>query len=489
MAADPLSKPSFSRGRKWSIGLSVVLAVVMVFAIVVMLNYLSGRYFQRIYLSTRTRVELSSRTVHLLQSLTNQIHVTLYYNKEDPFYSDITDLLKEYHFNNQKITVETVDYDRDPGAAQELKVKYDLGSATNKDLVIFDCAGIIKILPGSALAEYTLEPVPNETEREFRRKPVAFKGEMMFTAAVLAVTTPTALKACFLQGHGEHRIDDGSDEMGYLKFATILHQNHIQLEPLSLITNAVPDCNLLIIAGPKDPIPQIELDRIEQYVNEGGRLFVLFNVLSAGRETGLEKILAKRGVQVGSDIIKDPDYTLTGSDVIVGDFSGNPAVNPLIGSQLHLILPREISMLDLSSQAAEGLKVEEIAFSGPRSFLRSHEATPERKRLPLMVALEKGAAKGVVTERGLTRALVVGDSLFLGNRQIDSAANRDFAGYAVNWLLDRTVLLEGLGPKPVAEYRLVVARSRLQTLQWILLGAIPGGVLVLGGLVWLRRRR
>jgi LPXTG-motif cell wall-anchored protein len=29
----------------------------------------------------------------------------------------------------------------------------------------------------------------------------------------------------------------------------------------------------------------------------------------------------------------------------------------------------------------------------------------------------------------------------------------------------------------------------LQKLEWILLGAMPGGVLMLGGLVWLRRRR
>ena len=44
-----------------------------------------------------------------------------------------------------------------------------------------------------------------------------------------------------------------------------------------------------------------------------------------------------------------------------------------------------------------------------------------------MVAVEKGAIKDVITERGSTRMVVVGDSLFLGNHQIDSAANRDFA--------------------------------------------------------------
>ena len=78
--------------------------------------------------------------------------------------------------------------------------------------------------------------------------------------------------------------------------------------------------------------------------------------------------------------------------------------------------------------------------------------------------------------------LVAGDSLFLDNQLIDALANRDFAGYAANWLLDRTILLEGIGPKPVAEFRLVVTRSQLRRLQWILLGAMPGGVLMFGGL-------
>jgi len=490
MAANPPSKPSFSRGQKWSIGFNVLLAVIMVFAVAVMVNYLSGRYFQRFYLSTRTRIELSPRTINLLHSLTNQIRVTLYYNKDEPLYGDIAGLLKEYHSTDSRIDVQTVDFDRDPGAAQDVKTKYGLGSYTNKNLVIFDCAGNVKIIPGNALAQYILEPVANPTEREYRRKPVAFKGEMMFTSALLAVTTAKPLTACFLEGHGEHRLDDGADEMGYLKFAAVLQTNSIQVEPLSLITHDVPtNCNLLIIAGPRDPIPQAELDRIEQYVNEGGRLFVLFNALSLQRETGLEKILAKWGVRVGNDIVKDPDNSYSGSDVIVADFRSNPAVNPLTGSRLELVLPRPVGKIDLTAQAADGLKVEEIAFSGPSSFVRGHEAAPERSALPLMVAMERGAVKGVIGERGATRMLVAGDSLFLDNQLIDALANRDFAGYAANWLLDRTILLEGIGPKPVAEFRLVVTRSQLRTLQWILLGAMPGGVLMFGGLVWLGRRR
>jgi len=105
-----------------------------------------------------------------------------------------------------------------------------------------------------------------------------------------------------------------------------------------------------------------------------------------------------------------------------------------------------------------------------------------------MVAAEKGAVKGVVTERGSSRLIVAGDSIFLANGWIDSAANRDFASYAANWLLDRTQLLEGIGPRPVSEYRVIMTKTQLQAAEWILLGGMPASVLVLGSLVWLRRR-
>ena len=107
-----------------------------------------------------------------------------------------------------------------------------------------------------------------------------------------------------------------------------------------------------------------------------------------------------------------------------------------------------------------------------------------------MVAVEKGAIQGVITERGATRLVVTGDSRFLANGWIDlPVGNRDFADAAINWLLNRAQLLEGIGPRPVKEYKIVMTISQLQEAQWTLLAGLPGGVLMLGGLVWLRRRK
>lgn len=484
-------RPSFSSAQRWSIGLKVLLMTVLVLAIVVMANVLGRDYFWRAYLSSRTKIQLSGRTVHFLKTLTNKVTVTIYYDKSDPFYGTVSDLLDEYSRVNPKITVQTVDYIRNAGAAQKIKNTYSLASSADKNLVIFDAEGAkSKPVDGNALAHYTLEQLPNETDRKFRRKPMAFLGEMAFTAALLDVTNPRRLTAYFLEGHYEHDIDSGDEASGYLNFAGYLKLNNIHVQKLSLVgTNTIPaDCSLLVIAGPRTPISQPELEKIDQYLAEGGRLFALFNAGSLNRETGLEKILAKWGVAVGNNVVVDPKQTQYGSDVVVSGFSArHPVTNPLLGAGLFLLQPRTIGTLARDSRPAEAPQVEVIAESSPNSFLMG---SPGRKQaFPLMVAVERGALKGVITERGNTRMLVVGDSIFLANRQLDQFGNRDFAGYAANWLLDRTQLLEGVGPRPVKEYRLTMTRAQMQTTEWLLLAGMPGVALLLGGLVWFRRRR
>jgi hypothetical protein len=492
--SDPASQPSFSPSRKWRIGFQVFFVTLLIFAVVVMVNYLSREYFFRFHVSSRTKLELAPRTVGLLKSLTNRIQVIVYYDKKDPLYSTVVDLLNEYHAKNSRISVLAIDYKRDVAAAEKIKAEHKLGSVTDKNLVIFECEGREKIIPADALADYTVEQVREDKETPYHRRLVAFKGEMMFTSCLLAVTNPKSLKAYFLTNHEEHRIDS-TEEDGYSKFAAVLQQNYITNATLSLVgTNPIPlDCNLLVIAGPRNRIPEPELEKIDQYLTQGGRLLVLFNFNSLNNETGLEPILAKWGVTVGNNAVSDPEHspstTRLGEELVVSAFGKHPLVAPLLGGGLDLIQPRTISGLKARTEAADAPQVLEIAFSGQNSFLLGDPLRRPYQYLPLMAAVEKGAIKGVITERGTTRIVVGGDSFFLDNALLDSYSNRDFAGYLANWLLDRPQLLEGLSPRNVQDYKVVTTDAQMQSAQLILLGGMPGSVLVLGGLVWLRRRR
>jgi hypothetical protein len=491
MATDSKSQPSFSPGRRWKIGLDVVVRTVLVLAVVVMVNYLGAHFFGRFYLSSQTRIQLAPQTMNVLRLLTNHINVTLYYDTKDEgnFYPDIVALLNEYRSVNPRISVRTVDYVRDAGEAQKIKEQYKLNSPTDKNLIIFDCEGRVKIVPGDSLTQVKLEQVPNPKEREFRRRPIAFNGEQAFTSMLLAVTSARPFKAYFLQGHGEPSLSD-TDETGYLKFGSILAQNYIAVTNLELFgDNPVPiDCNLLVIAGPRTELSETELQKIDQYLAQGGRLFVLFNYFSIKRPTGLEPILARWGVNVGSDWVQDPQTTVSGKDAVVSSFSQHPVVNPLVGFGLFLYLPRPISKVNWENPPAGAPQVDELAFTSPASTLAGEPGNPPHA-YPLMVAVEQKPVAGVANARGTTRILVVGDSFAFGNQSIKSLDNSDFIGYAANWLLDRNTLLKGIGPRPVTEFRLVMTRTQQREVRWLLLGALPGAVLLFGCLVWLARRK
>jgi hypothetical protein len=506
MTDQPHKTPSFTPMRRWRIGLDLTVRTLLVLAVAVMVNYLSAEHFKRFFLSSQTRIHLASRTESVVRALTNQVTVTLYYDRQDDFYPAIQALLNEYQLLNPKISVQTVDYLRDPAGADKVRDQYKL--AANKNLIVFDLGGRTQIVPGDTLVSYTYTNVPNEKEIEMLKKPFEFDGEMWFTTALLALENPQPLKAYFLQGHGEPSLTDTDSRRGYLTFGNVLmHDNYLSVAYLQQLGNqGVPeDCNLLIIAAPTEPLDGTELQKINQYLAQGGRLFVLLDYNSIpgirksadappARPTGLEPILHDWGIEVVADYVKDPDYTsstLTFQDIKVQEFSKHPVMDALIAEQLplHMIFPRPIFRRDWQNNPPPNApEVTELAFSSAASTLYPETGVPARK-YPLMAAAEQKPAAGVLNPRGSTRIVVAGDSYFLGNHYIEDVGNRDFVNSAINWLLDRTALLKGIEPQKVTSYHLLITQTQQQQLRWILLGALPGAILMLGGLVWLVRRK
>ena len=105
MSPPQASRPSFSALSRWRIGSDMVLRTLLVLAVAGMVNYLGTRFYHRFYLSAQTRVELSSRTLTVLRSVTNDVEVILYYDTRDPrnFYPSVLALLEEYHTHNPSI--------------------------------------------------------------------------------------------------------------------------------------------------------------------------------------------------------------------------------------------------------------------------------------------------------------------------------------------------------------------------------------------------
>lgn len=503
--------PTFSAARRWGIGFHVVLGLAAALAIVGMVNYLSLRHHGRIALSEHRRIHLSPQTQRVLGALTNEVKATIFFDTrgEEQLYQLTSALLGEYAQINSRLTIRTVDPTRQPADAELLLATYQLGTLKDRNFVVLEIAGRSRVIYANELGDFQVELVSEGPPREFRKHLRSFNGEAALTTALFNLANGRRFKIGFTQGHGEHDPDRTGHPSGYAKFAQCLReQNNADIVKVSLLgTNEVPaDCQLLIIAGATQLFTATELERLERFLKpsgQGGRLMALVSNPARGNRAGLEPLLARWQVAVGDRIVFDPEFAPVNNALLTAQMNQeSPIVKALAADaadqRIELVLPRAVGPLRAGAASPDAPNVQWLATTSPGglevSEVRGGVPYPNpladrRGVFPLMVTVEQGGLQGVTADRGSTRMVVVGDSSFLDNEMIVAAANQSFGTLAVNWLLDRPqVLFEGLVPQPVTSYRVTMTDGQLRSVEWLLLAALPGGVMVLGSLVWWCRR-
>ncbi|MCP5516369.1 MAG: Gldg family protein [Verrucomicrobiales bacterium] len=488
---------TFSPERRFRIQLNVLGSILALLVIVALVNYLSARHYRRYQWAADERYALSAETRRVLEAITNEVRVTILFDRNHELFGPVSGLLREYAYACPSLAVEHLDYNRDPGRAELLTARYSLPGEAD-DLVVFDAGGRVKVVRSTELSDYDVAALLAGAE-EVRR--VTFKGEPLFTSALAGLLQERQPVACFLTGHGEH--DPASDEnkMGYSRFAKLLQNKNIEVRKIALRGDSVvpDDCSLLIVAGPQARLDDTEVQKIERYLAEGGRMLALPSFYLAQRsETGLERLLRNWGLVVGEDYVFDPPNTARGNDLICTNFPAHPITKPLQGRSIYLVVARSITPLPIPGASGDAPRVQLLAATGKDGYTASGLSSsgvprpdPARDRrgvVPIAAAVERGSIAGVTADRFSTRLVVVGESIFLGNETIVKASNWEFAGLAVNWLLDRPEHLAGIAPRPIQEYAIELSRSQLNRLIWLLLVVLPGAVLALGLVVWFRRR-
>ena len=111
-----------------------------------------------------------------------------------------------------------------------------------------------------------------------------------------------------------------------------------------------------------------------------------------------------------------------------------------------------------------------------------------RGSFSLAVAVERGAIEEVLdVQIRPSRMVVFGDSDFVSNGAL-TGGDQDLFMSALNWLLDREVLM-AIAPKPIEQIKLSLTRRQLNRLFWINIAGIPSVAGVAGLMMWLRRRK
>ena len=105
-------------------------------------------------------------------------------------------------------------------SGEQIKEKYRLSFATAKNVIIFDGYGQTNIVLEKQLSDYDLSQIQPGQTNEIKR--IGFKGEQLFTSAILRVADPRVFKAYFLRGHGQEDPGNEDARFGFSKLATQL---------------------------------------------------------------------------------------------------------------------------------------------------------------------------------------------------------------------------------------------------------------------------
>lgn len=494
--------PSFEPGRRLRFGIAVLVGVLSAAVLVGLVNYLAARHVRwRLDVSTSDRFQLSPLTRQLLPLMTNQVDVTILFDREASLFSHVDGLLKQYAMEQPRIRVAVVDPVSQREAAFNLRIRYKLG-ADGENVVIFDDKAHPPIVVSEgelSVYDADIQKMMAGESKEIRR--AGFKGELRFTSALNALQEGAPARVAFLSGHNERQADNAAARVGYRELADLVATKNAVLETMRLDgTNDLPaDLQLLIIAGGTARYTDAEVIKLERYLNAGGRLLWLLDPDAVMLTLGPEISLQAWGVGLLPRFAGDPSSTRTSLDVLSSSFGNHPVTAPLRRNQsrLYFISPRVVGRLPADQLPVDAPKVEVLVSTSTNGVTKSDFAggniafrsgvDVRGQEIPLAVAAEKGGVAGVTAGRQNGRVVVIGDVNMFGNEVLRGYANYQFAELTISWLLDRAQLL-AIGPKPIAEYRLELTPQQTQILRWLLLMGMPGGVLGVGILVWLRRR-
>ncbi len=459
-------------------GVSAIVSALLSLAILGGLAFLSTRYHVRFDWSDDKVNTLTEQTLNLLDRLETDVTFTAFFAEAEA--PGIAELLGRYAYASDRVSLEFLDPNAVPGLVEDLALDPDALAR-----------GLLRVSTAADAVVVT----------EF--------GEPQITNAVLKLTRDSGKKVYFVTGHNERPVADaegsvatGKESIG--RAADALRNETYEIAPLRLATiGDVPDdADVLIVAGPTQPLLDHELDVLRRYLSAGGALMVL---LDPRANTNLYDDLAAWGIRLGDDVVVDRSLALFGQ--ATSPFAGQYAEDHPItaGMTETALFPMVRSVLvDLESD-----DVEVIVSTGSDSWAerdldawrRTGRAVFDEDDLGGPVPI---AAAGLITVPAPTatstpgegetasepvpaRIVVFGDSDFASNEYIDSFRNRDLFLNSVNWLLGDVEQIS-LRPNVAQATRHRLSVDDFERLQSLSLFLVPEMIAVVGVFAWWWRR-
>jgi ABC-type uncharacterized transport system involved in gliding motility auxiliary subunit len=457
------------RQRAIKYGSNAVTSIIIVLGIITAINLLGLFYQYRLDTTQGGIYSLSDQTLSVLNSLESDVSVISFFREQER--KSMEPLLRQYAYHSDRFSYRVIDPDREPVEARRFKVK---------------SYGMSVVISG---------------DREER---IATAEEKDLTNAIAKAVQLEKKVIYFLTGHGEASAASESRN-GYRRIRNLLvSANYEVRDSLLLVSQNVPeDCDLLVIPGPRTLMYPSEVSALRDYF-EGGKSAGLI-LLDPGVRTGLEPMLESWSVVTNGDLVVERstvgqtmgmDYSMPA----IANYARHPVTEKHEGLMTVFQIAQSlgqrgtipgVSHTRLAMTSASSWGETDLSILRSRAVPEYDSATDLSGPLALAVALEgelnaKRRDDGDHSNR-IARIVVFGDSDFANNQLLSMQGNADLFLNAVGWALDEGARIS-IRPKERGYRPLTLSEREGQWIKLLSMMFIPGVPVILGLLVWWRRR-
>ncbi len=424
------------------------------------------------------RYTLSDESKEQVKNVEEDVIIYFFgYTEESTAFS----LAKQYNNVNSHITAEVVNITERPDLAQT----YGITSEDSIGIVV-QSEQRYKVLSSSEL--YTYDYTTYET---------IDMTEQKLTNAILDTTIADKPKVYFLTGHNEYSID-----YELYTLAAYIQNDVNDIETLNLLTTAFPeDCDTLVIASPTSDFQQIEVDAITNYIQNGGNILWMSDILVNDVEMpNVQKILDLYGVSIGKGVLLETDS----SKMLVNrpDFIIPTVISHEITQDVYdgtgVVLPKAGKIILSDTEELEELKVDitPIIQSTETSFYREDfnvSTTSSDQEGVVTIALE---AEKEVGEDTTSKLILFANNLFVTNEiipvqnynvyPVQLANNKDIVLNSIAYLTDRG---DTIHIRKDTGYVTYTATQQQDNIIRAIIFGVPVLIIIIGVVIWQVRRR
>ncbi|HIN29456.1 TPA: hypothetical protein EYM82_11230 [Candidatus Poribacteria bacterium] len=292
--------------KKLVYGTNTVVLALVILGIVLAVNFLSKRFFNRLDLTENKMYTISKSTKTKLKELDDVVRIEAYFSKSPVQVSrireEVKDMLDEYDaYGSGNLKIDFLPMGDDEDFKQKLrfmgipevqvnvreKDKIEVANVYMGIAIFYeDKKEVIPVIQNTSSLEYDL------------------------TSAIIKLTNKETSTIGFLSGHDEFDINAQNSAQFRQELAKQYEIQKVEIKDGAPIDEKI---STLVVAGPKSIIGEREKYEIDQFIMRGGKAVFLIDPINMPPgtiqanplSTGLNDLLSHHGVELGNNLVAD----------------------------------------------------------------------------------------------------------------------------------------------------------------------------------------